>query len=103
MAELQNLAPSAPALHGLLAGGGTGGHVFPALAAAAAVQKRGGRATFVGGDKGMEARLVPERGIPFHALPARPVLGRGLADKLRALATLVGSAWQGRTLVRALR
>jgi len=89
--------------HVLLAGGGTGGHVFPALAVAAALAKRGGSATFVGSPQGMEAQLVPQRGIPFESLPAKPVLGRGIADKVRALMTLLSSSWAARGLVRRLR
>lgn len=90
-------------LHVLLAGGGTGGHVFPALAVAAALSRRGGRATFVGSPHGFEAELVPARGIPFHALPARPVLGRGPLGKARAALTLASSAWKGRGLAKKLR
>ncbi len=90
-------------LHVLLAGGGSGGHVFPALAVASALQKRGGRATFVGSPHGFEAKLVPERNIPFHALPAKPVLGRGLLDKARAGVTLASSAWRARGLAKELR
>ncbi|HEV8239251.1 MAG TPA: undecaprenyldiphospho-muramoylpentapeptide beta-N-acetylglucosaminyltransferase [Thermoanaerobaculia bacterium] len=90
-------------LHVLLAGGGSGGHVFPALAVASALQKRGGRATFVGSPHGFEAKLVPERDIPFHALPAKPVLGRGPLDKARAGVTLLSSAWRARGLAKELR
>ena len=90
-------------LHVLLAGGGSGGHVFPALAVASALQKRGGRATFVGSPHGFEAKLVPERNIPFHALPAKPVLGRGLLDKARAGWTLLSSTWRARGLAKELR
>ena len=92
-----------PGLHLLLAGGGSGGHVFPALAVAAAAQRRGARVSFVGSPHGFEARLVPERGIPFHALPARPVVGRGVVGKAQAAWTLVVSTWRGVGLARRLR
>jgi UDP-N-acetylglucosamine--N-acetylmuramyl-(pentapeptide) pyrophosphoryl-undecaprenol N-acetylglucosamine transferase len=91
----------ASGLHLLLAGGGTGGHVFPALAVAVAAQRRGSRVSFVGGT-GMESRLVPERGIEFHALPAKPMLGRGLAAKAGAAVTLMTSTWRARNLARRL-
>ena len=100
--DATNGAPELSGFHLLLTGGGTGGHVFPALAVAEAVRQRGGAVSFVGGSRGFEARLVPERGIVFHALPARPVVGRGLAGKAAALATLVRSALRARTLVRRL-
>jgi UDP-N-acetylglucosamine--N-acetylmuramyl-(pentapeptide) pyrophosphoryl-undecaprenol N-acetylglucosamine transferase len=93
---------AAPALHALLAGGGTGGHVFPALAVAEELGRRGWRVSFTGSETGLEARLVAERGIPFHPLPARPLVGRGVAGKVRALATVASSAFAAARLIRKL-
>jgi UDP-N-acetylglucosamine--N-acetylmuramyl-(pentapeptide) pyrophosphoryl-undecaprenol N-acetylglucosamine transferase len=89
-------------LHVLLAGGGTGGHVFPALAVAEELAARGWRVSFTGSATGLEARLVGERGIPFHPLPARPLVGRGLLDKIRSLTTLASSARAAARLIRQL-
>ena len=86
----------------LLAGGGSGGHVFPALAVGEELAARGWRVDFTGAAAGMEARLVGERGLPFHPLPALPFVGRGLADRLRALWTLVRSTFAARRLIRGL-
>jgi len=86
--------------HALLAGGGTGGHIFPALALGAELLRRGWRVSFVGTAHGMEATLVPARGFAFHALPARPLLGRGALAQARALATVTRSALAARALVR---
>jgi UDP-N-acetylglucosamine--N-acetylmuramyl-(pentapeptide) pyrophosphoryl-undecaprenol N-acetylglucosamine transferase len=97
----QTHAPSAPR-HALLAGGGTGGHVFPALAVAEVLVARGWTVSFVGGEAGMERRLVAERGLPFYPLPARPFLGRGLLAKTRAAATLAASGIAAARLVRRL-
>lgn len=94
---------STPVLHALLAGGGTGGHIFPALAVAEELGKRGWRVSFTGSEAGLEARLVPEHGLPFHALPARPLVGRGFAGKVKALATLAGSARAAARLIRNLK
>lgn len=94
--------PSLRALHVLLAGGGTGGHVFPALAVAEELAARGWRVSFTGSASGLEARLVGERGLPFHPLPALPLVGRGLGGKARSLTTLAGSAAAARQLVRRL-
>lgn len=77
-----------PTPHALLAGGGTGGHVFPALAVGEELAARGWRVSFVGSPTGLEARLVAERGLPFHALAAKPLLGRGLFGKVQALTTM---------------
>ncbi len=61
----------------LLAGGGTGGHVFPALAVAHQLLARGWKVTLTGSDRGLEARLAREQGVDFVPLPARPVVGKG--------------------------
>jgi UDP-N-acetylglucosamine--N-acetylmuramyl-(pentapeptide) pyrophosphoryl-undecaprenol N-acetylglucosamine transferase len=92
------LTANAP-LHVLLAGGGTGGHVFPALAVGEELRTRGWRVSFVGMAGGMEERLAGERGLPFHGLAAKPLVGRGLVGKARALATLAGSTVAARRLV----
>ena len=54
----------------VLSGGGTAGHINPALALAETLQDRGCDVRFAGTPKGVEARLVPEAGIPFKAFEA---------------------------------
>lgn len=54
----------------LFATGGTGGHIFPALAIAAAAKAQGFSVSFIGQRKGMEAKLVPEAGFDFHGVSA---------------------------------
>ncbi|HEX3553330.1 MAG TPA: undecaprenyldiphospho-muramoylpentapeptide beta-N-acetylglucosaminyltransferase [Thermoanaerobaculia bacterium] len=89
-------------LHVLLAGGGTGGHVFPALAVGDELRAQGWRVSFTGMQGGLEERLVGERGIPFFPLPARPLVGRGLAAKIGALTTLARSAGSAKRLIREI-
>jgi UDP-N-acetylglucosamine--N-acetylmuramyl-(pentapeptide) pyrophosphoryl-undecaprenol N-acetylglucosamine transferase len=86
--------------HALLAGGGSGGHVFPALAIGDELKRRGWRLSFAGSPTGMEARLVEGRGLAFVSLAARPWVGRSPWQKVRAMATLLGSTFTAR---RALR
>lgn len=59
----------------LFAGGGTGGHLYPALALAEAFQRRdpANQVYFVGAQRGVEARVLPERGVPHTLLPAEPI------------------------------
>src|ERR1700733_1477446 len=52
----------------LMAGGGTGGHVIPALAVARELRARGHEAFFVGTERGMEARLVPAEGFELQRI-----------------------------------
>ncbi|MEJ2291479.1 MAG: undecaprenyldiphospho-muramoylpentapeptide beta-N-acetylglucosaminyltransferase [Deinococcales bacterium] len=54
----------------LLATGGTGGHIYPALAVARAARARDLTVAFLGQEGGMEARLVPEAGFPFLGVAA---------------------------------
>ena len=86
----------------VVSGGGSGGHVFPGLAIAEELERRGWCVSWAGSGRGIEARLVSERRMPFHLLPARPLVGQSLIGKLRAAATLARSAWSARSLVRRL-
>ncbi len=64
----------------LLTTGGTGGHIFPALAVAEALRREcpQARILFVGSDYGPEARLAAAAGLDFAGLPVRGFVGRGL-------------------------
>ncbi len=65
----------------LIAGGGTGGHVFPALAVArewlARSRKEQQNVVFVGTERGMEARLVPQAGLPLETIRSAGLKGIG--------------------------
>lgn len=65
----------------IVAGGGTGGHLFPGLAVAEALAE-GDAAMFIGSSGGIEARIIPRTGFPFHALEVRGVRGRGVRGVL---------------------
>lgn len=86
----------------LLSGGGSGGHVFPGLAVAEELTRRGWKVGWAGSARSLESKLVARQKIPFYPLPARPVMGQGPAGKVRAAATLLVSAWKARSLVRRI-
>jgi UDP-N-acetylglucosamine--N-acetylmuramyl-(pentapeptide) pyrophosphoryl-undecaprenol N-acetylglucosamine transferase len=64
--------------------GGTGGHVFPALATARVLQRRGYDIVWLGTRQGIEARLVPAAGIPVEWLSVGGLRGKGMATLLAA-------------------
>ncbi len=85
----------------LFAGGGSGGHVFPMLAVADAVKALlpSARLVFVGTDKGMETKLVPERGYELELVKVLPIRGGGVAGALRGIARAAGSIPEARRIV----
>jgi len=83
----------------MMLAGGTGGHVYPALAVAAELLARGYAVEWVGTARGLEHRVVPAAGIILHCLPVRGVRGKNLLHKLLALLFLIRASWQALWLV----
>jgi UDP-N-acetylglucosamine--N-acetylmuramyl-(pentapeptide) pyrophosphoryl-undecaprenol N-acetylglucosamine transferase len=80
------------ALRVLIAGGGTGGHIFPALAIARElVARHRAQVLFVGTERGLETRLVPQAGFPLELIKVGPLNQVSLATRLRTLADIPSS------------
>ncbi|HVU04902.1 MAG TPA: undecaprenyldiphospho-muramoylpentapeptide beta-N-acetylglucosaminyltransferase [Polyangiaceae bacterium] len=88
----------------LFAGGGTGGHVFPMIAVADAV--RGLRPdvdiVFVGTERGLETKLVPERGYRLELVHVEPMRGGGPAQFFRGTTHAALAVFKARGLVKRL-
>ena len=79
----------------LIAGGGTGGHVIPALAVARALKERhGAEVLLVGTARGLESRLVPEAGFQLRLIDVGPLKSVSLATRLRTLSRLPESIFE---------
>ena len=86
----------------LLAGGGTGGHVFPMLAVGQALRAVAPSAEvfYVGTARGLEARVMPENGCDLELLDVAPLRGGGLGGFVRGGLKAVSSLEASRQLVK---
>jgi UDP-N-acetylglucosamine--N-acetylmuramyl-(pentapeptide) pyrophosphoryl-undecaprenol N-acetylglucosamine transferase len=89
----------------IFAGGGTGGHVYPMIAVADAVRELlpQARLVFVGTERGMETRVVPERGYELELLDVLPIRGGGAAGVVRGVTRALRSLPEARALLGRLR
>ncbi len=86
----------------LIAGGGTGGHVFPALAIAREWLARGKEreVVLVGTERGIEMKLVPQAGLPLETLRVAGLKGKGGATLLKNLTMLLPAMFDARRVLR---
>ncbi len=86
----------------LLAGGGTGGHLFPAISLAEQLkyEEPQSEVLFVGTERGLEARMLPELGWSLKTIEMSGWAGLGFFDRLKVLGKLVKSFGQSRTILR---
>jgi UDP-N-acetylglucosamine--N-acetylmuramyl-(pentapeptide) pyrophosphoryl-undecaprenol N-acetylglucosamine transferase len=89
----------------LIAGGGTGGHLFPGVAIARAMKAEDPDSSilFVGTRHGIEARIIPETEFPIHFIAARGIRGTGPAATLRAILEIPIGMMQSIRLFREFR
>lgn len=86
----------------IIAGGGTGGHLFPAVAVGAALLRLApdSEVLYVGATNGLEARWMPRHGLPYELLRVRGWTGKDPLTRLRAIAEFAGAV---RRAGRAIR
>jgi UDP-N-acetylglucosamine--N-acetylmuramyl-(pentapeptide) pyrophosphoryl-undecaprenol N-acetylglucosamine transferase len=85
----------------LIAGGGTGGHIIPALAVAHELYNRyNAEVMFVGTARGLESRLVPEAGFRLRLITVGPLKNVSLITRLRTFLQLPGSIGECKRLIR---
>lgn len=86
----------------VIAGGGTGGHLFPGMAVAEAFMEReiGNEVLFIGTERGIEARVLASGKFPLRMIPAMPIKGRSASGKGKALLALPRSLGKALKILR---
>ena len=89
----------------ILAGGGTGGHLFPGLAVAREFQRRDSMAEilFVGTEQGIEFKVLPREGFKLETLPVKGLKGRGIRGLLDALWGVPAGIFRSSSIIRNFR
>ena len=80
----------------VIAAGGTGGHLYPAIALAREFLRRNPmtKVLFVGTTRGLESKVLAHEGFELALISAKPIMGRGPVDMLRGLCAMPVSFWQ---------
>lgn len=89
----------------LIAGGGTGGHLFPGIALANYVRQHisGAHIHFIGAERGLERTAVPKAGFPVTLLPLAGLRGRAWSAQLATMGDLPKALWQALQLIDSFR
>ena len=86
----------------IITAGGTGGHIFPALAVAEALQNNGANVTWVGTKDSMEDRLVSGK-FPIEYIKSSGIRGKGIIKKLTMPIQLLSSVLAARKIIKKLK
>ncbi len=87
----------------LIMAGGTGGHVFPGIALAQALEKQQVQTAWLGTEGGMEAQWVNNADIPFHAISIKGLRGNGLKGWLLAPFNIFRAWLQARRIIKQIK
>lgn len=89
----------------IIAGGGTGGHLFPGIAVAEEFLSRdpANEVLFVGTERGIEARAVPSAGYRLELISAAGIRGKGIFSQLRGTAMMIYGYAQSRKILKSFR
>ncbi|MGY0399774.1 MAG: undecaprenyldiphospho-muramoylpentapeptide beta-N-acetylglucosaminyltransferase [Ostreibacterium sp.] len=87
----------------LISAGGTGGHVYPALAIANQLRELGAKIAWLGTQAGVEARLVPESEIDLHLIFIQGLRGNGITRLIKSPIMVFLAVMQAKKIVKAVK
>ena len=89
----------------IIAGGGTGGHVFPAISIAEEILERssGNEVMFVGTEQGIEKRILPEKGYRVEFIRSRGIVGKNFFQKAMAMISILAAMLSSLRILRDFR
>ena len=89
----------------VIAGGGTGGHLFPGIAIAEEFLRRnpGNRILFIGTERGLEKKILGSLGLPLRTIPVEGIKGRGVLRSAGALGKIPAGLFASFRILRAFR
>lgn len=88
----------------LIAGGGTGGHLFPGIALASDIKEKypDAQIIFVGTEKGLEAKVIPKIGYKLKFISVRGFIGKSLNEKAKSLWRVIKSLQESRKIIKTV-
>lgn len=87
----------------MIMAGGTGGHVFPGIAAARYFEERGVKVHWLGTQQGLEAKVVSEANIPLHFITIGGLRGKGIKPLLLAPFRITKAIWQAMQIMNQVK
>jgi len=97
------MAPAKSSEQILIMAGGTGGHVYPAVAVAENLRRRGYGVSWLGTQQGLEARVIPEKKFPIYFMTSVGVRGKGLMNALLAPLMMLKGLWESALVIRRVK
>lgn len=89
----------------VIAGGGTGGHLFPGIAIAEAFidREKENRVLFIGTQKGIEARVIPMKKFALRTIGVKPIQGRSFREKAESILSLPKAVYEAGLVLKEFR
>jgi UDP-N-acetylglucosamine--N-acetylmuramyl-(pentapeptide) pyrophosphoryl-undecaprenol N-acetylglucosamine transferase len=99
------IGPDLGLMKAIIAGGGTGGHLFPGIAVAREIERRypGSEILFVGAEKGIETRIIPKEGFPLRTLPIGGLKGMGWQLQVKNTFAMMSGMFKARRILHEFK